>query len=455
MLVNYLIALAVGAVLELLLITVGMRDASGLVDVLVVVGPACGLFGLRHPTFVLPFYFFIGTIKNLPLLKAAPGNLSIAMGLFVAMCCGVHLLFDRRRCLSSAGIVVFVGLVGLILVAYGRSTMPLIAYEKMLYLATFIMVSFVAPMLLVVDRDRVDELFWGFLVVAALVLFGMFFATERGTYLDERLGMAGGSSITSGVALVVGAVVALFWWLPRTSSNLQRGMALLLALACLGGTIATGSRGPFFFGLVTVGVGLLAHARTLTRSLVNNTVQVALLGLCVGLPVWGFRDSFQSRDFGGVERSMSIVSADWQQVIRSNDRVWLMGTAVEMIREQPLLGFGLGGYQRALSRGDEWDYTYPHNLLLDVGCEAGLPAALLLAALYALAFRGTAVRAFLRPPGDWLEPALLCVALILVFTFLEGLVSNDVFRARMEWGAIGLALALGVLVERHDPGRAR
>ena len=455
MLVNYLIALAVGAVLELLLITAGIRDASGLVDVLVVAGPACGLFGLRHPTFVLPFYFFIGTLKNLPGLKSAPGNLSIAMGLFVACCCGAHLLVDRRRSLAGSGIVVFVALVGLILVAYGRSTMPLIAYEKLLYLATFVVVSFVAPMLLVVDRDRIEELFKGFMVVAVLVLAGMFLATERGTYLDERLGMAGASSITSGVALVVGAVTALYWWLPQAGGNLQRGLAVLLALACLGGLITTGSRGPFLFGLMTLGFGLLAHARTLTRNLINNVARVALVGLCITLAVWGFRASFLAKEFGGAERSMSIVSEDWQQVIRSNDRVWLMGAAVEMVRERPLLGFGLGGYQRALSRSDEWDYTYPHNLLLDIGCEAGLPAALLLVVLYALAFRGTAVRIFLRPPGGWLEPSVLCVSLILLFTFLEGMVSNDVFRARMEWGAIGLALAVGVLAQRHDPGRVR
>ena len=445
----YLIALAAGAILEVGLLAMGIRDASGPLDVLVVVGPAAVVFGLRHPTFVLPFYFFIGTVKNLPVLQAFPGNLSILMGLYVALCCLVHLVVDRRHSISAPGLSVFGVLVALILLAYGRSTMPLIAHEKLLYLATFVAVSFVSPMILVVDRRRLDELYWGFAAVGGLVGAAMFTATERGLYLDERMGMSGASAITTANAVVLGAVVSMFWWLPRTTSVLQRALAVGLALLCLIALIATGSRGPFLFGLLTLGVGALSHVRGLTRNFGTNVLRVALVGSCVGLALWGFRSSWLSDEFGGSERAFSIVGADWQRVVMANDRVWLMKGAVEMIGERPLLGHGLGGYQRFLSRGDEWDYTYPHNLLLDIGCEAGVPAALLLLALYVLAFWGTAGRVMRQQEGSGFDTGLLVTTLLLLFSFLEGMVSNDVFRARYEWGALGLALAVGVLVARE------
>jgi O-antigen ligase len=120
-----------------------------------------------------------------------------------------------------------------------------------------------------------------------------------------------------------------------------------------------------------------------------------------------------------------------------------------MIVDKPLLGHGLGAYNRKLNRGDDWKYTYPHNLVLDLGCEAGLPAALLLITLYVLAFKGVATPLLTRPPGGWLGRALLAVFLLLLFSVLEAMVSNDVFKARYEWGALGLAFAMSVVARRE------
>ncbi len=445
----YVLALAAGAVLEVLLLVLGVTDASSWRDVLLVFGPAAALAGLRHPTFVLPFYFFIGTLKSLPILQAFPGNLSVVMGLFVAACCAVQLLRTRRHSIHVPAVVIFVLLVGLIVVAYGRSIMPNIAHTKMLYLRTFLVVSFIAPMILVVDRKGIEELLWGLIVVGLLVLMGMFLATERDAYNSVRMGMSGASAITTANALVLGALISLFWWLPHARALVPRLTAAAVAVGCMAGLVATGSRGPFLFGLATLGVGSFTYLRRLSRNFVNNGLRLVMLAACLALLFWGLKASRYTDEFGGSERVLTVVSGDWQRVVRADDRYWLWKAAIEMIVEKPLLGHGLGAYNRKLSRGDDWKYTYPHNLVLDLGCEAGLPTALLLVALYVLAFKGVALPLLFRPPEDWVDRGLVAVGLILLFSFLEAMVSNDVFRARYEWGALGLAFAMSVVAARE------
>ncbi len=450
---DYLLAGVAGALLELVLLALGINDGSGWVDLLTVAMPAAALLGYRHPTFVLPFYFFIGSLKSLPLLRSIPGNLSILLGLYVAALSAAHLLRDRRHSLSPLALGGLGMIAVLVLVAYARSQMPLIAHEKLLYLMTFVTVSFVSPMLLVVDRRRVEEFFLGLIAVGALVLAGMVLFTDRSAYLDERMGVSGASSIVTGVALVMGAVAALYWWLPRAKGPLWRGAAVVYALACVIGVAVTGSRGPFLFGLAILVGGSLFHVRAMTRNLAGKLVRGGLVALCLALALSGLRASWIASDFGGPARALTMLSGDWQRSIQSNDRVWLMRTAVEMIQDRPLLGHGLGGYQRALNKADEWDYTYPHNLLLDIGCEAGLPAALVLLALYSLAAWRTGGRRFLHPPGGWLDAVLAATFLLLLFSILEGLVSNDIFRARAEWGTLGLAHAIAVLAKREASAR--
>jgi O-antigen ligase len=447
----YVAALAVGAVLELLLVFAGIQDGSSWLDVLMILAPAGALFGFRHPTFVLPMYFFIGTLKNLPVFQSFPGNLSVFMGLYIGLCCVGHLLWTRRHSIFVPAMVTFSMIVALIVVAYARSVMPTIAQTKMMYLATFLMMSFIAPQLLMKDRRGVEELLWGLITVGLIVLGGMLLGTARDTYIHERMGMSGSSAITTANALVLLATLSFFWWLPRTRRLFAKIAVVGIGLGALAGLAATGSRGPFFFGFVTLGVGCLFHARSLTRNLATNALRLALVAICVYGVAWGLRESRYTEEFGGTERTMTIVTEDWQSVVRSDDRYWLMKTAVDMIRDKPLLGHGLGAYNRQLSLGDTWDYYYPHNLVLDLGCEAGLPAAVLLVVLYLLAFTGLGWPLLSRPPGGWLGRAMLAVFLTLLFAFLEAMVSNDVFKARYEWGALGLACAMAVVARRTRP----
>mgnify|MGYP006960637010 CR=1 FL=1 len=69
--------------------------------------------------------------------------------------------------------------------------------------------------------------------------------------------------------------------------------------------------------------------------------------------------------------------------------------------------------------------------------------------LYLLAFTGLGWPLLSRPPGGWLGRAMLAVFLTLLFAFLEAMVSNDVFKARYEWGALGLAFAMSVVARRE------
>jgi len=444
----YLLALAAGALLEVAALALGRTDASTWLDLAIVVGPAGALWGLRHPTFVLPFYFFIGPLKNLPWLKAVPGNLSILVGVFVAGACAWHLLWDRRLNVSWRAVGAFAVLMLLALLAYSRSNMPLIAHEKLLYLVTFVVVSFVSPMVLVVDRERLDSFFRASLVVAGIVAAVMFLMTDRSMYLSERMGVAGASSIVTAMVLMIGVLIALFWWLPRSETWLSRGAAIGAALVFFGGVVATGSRGPFAFGLTTLGMGLLLYLRGLSRNALSTAVRVALVIAVVAGGAWGMKAAWLSDEFEGTSRAFGFVESGFHG-LGSESRVSLMGSAVEMVQQRPLLGYGLGGYQRYRGRADEWDYLYPHNLFLDIGSEAGLPAALIVLVLYGLAMWRLARHLGQSRGGGWLDAAVLTTLLMVLFIFQEIQVSTDFFRAREAWGMLGLAYAVGVMARKE------
>ena len=429
-------------------LAVGRADASGWLDLAVVVGPAAALWGLRHPTLVLPFYFFIGPLKNLPWLKAVPGNLSILVGFFVAAACVWHVLWDRRLTVAWRAVAAFAVLLLLALLAYGRSNMPLIAHEKLLYLVTFVVVSFLSPMVLVVDRQRLDSFFRASLVVAGIVAAVMFLMTDRSMYLSERMGVAGASSIVTAMVLMIGVLIALFWWLPRSETWLSRGAAIGTTLVFFAGVIATGSRGPFAFGLTSMGMGLLLYLRGLSRNALSTAVRVVLVLAVLAGGALGMKAAWLSDEFEGTNRAFGFVESGFQG-LGAESRVSLMGSAVEMIQQRPLLGYGLGGYQRYRGRADEWDYLYPHNLFLDIGSEAGLPAAFVVLLLYALAMWRLARHLGRSRDGGWLDAAALTTLLMVLFMFQEIQVSTDFFRAREAWGMLGLAYAVGVMARRE------
>lgn len=146
------------------------------------------------------------------------------------------------------------------------------------------------------------------------------------------------------------------------------GLNILLTLACL---FCSGSRN-----------GLLAAIALILVSLFGIRTQrwVRSLGLAgIALLI------VTSLSFGVAGRSLS-----WAWVT-DDPRVKAWGLAMQMIREQPILGQGLGNY-KLLYNGEIPQYTYiahAHNFWLTMGSEAGLPITVLFTiAIGLICYRG-------------------------------------------------------------------
>ncbi len=188
------------------------------------------------------------------------------------------------------------------------------------------------------------------------------------------------------------------------------GANLLLTLMCL---FASGSRNGYLVAILLLLVGFVG-ART------NRWVR--LLGLA------GFTIIvFTTLRFGLAGRALS-----WSWVT-DDPRVHVWGLAMKMIRDRPLVGYGLGNY-KLLYNGEVPGYSYiahAHSFWLTLASEAGLPVMLLFtAAVGLIVYRG--YRALLSVKG---HPSYYSVFMGYHLSFLAillfSLVDITLFEARV------------------------
>src|SRR5262249_20200030 len=117
-----------------------------------------------------------------------------------------------------------------------------------------------------------------------------------------------------------------------------------------------------------------------------------------------------------------------------------------MFSEHPLFGVGTQGF-RYLSP-NPITYNYPHNLILELGCEMGVIAAAAFLGIAFFAFR----EAFrqLRDPlfrnNVVVSSLVSTVLLLLVYVFLDAMVSGDINDMRFMWFVFALPFVLRTLL---------
>jgi O-antigen ligase len=116
----------------------------------------------------------------------------------------------------------------------------------------------------------------------------------------------------------------------------------------------------------------------------------------------------------------------------------LMALGVKMFSEHPFFGVGIQGF-RFLSP-NPITYNYPHNLILELGSELGLLAAVSFLAIAVCAF--LEIWKQLRDPDQSSNSAVVTVFLLLIFVFLDAMVSGDINDLRFMWFVFGLPYVL-------------
>jgi O-antigen ligase len=401
------------------------------------IGLGFALLLVALPEVGLGLFLTAGTYKTelvtLLRLPADPtmllGGLVLA-GLFIRMLRqGVKSILPSRQLVVPFGVL-------LILMVFSQLAGEATLYgrEKLLRFGLLTGIAVLATAGAIGTRARLRRF------VATAVGLGLLMAL-LGTVTGEGLAAFGSTHIAAGRVLGFALLGVLYLFLESRPHALVR-LGLLAALGLLGfGFFASGSRGSMVALLVSLAVtalvsfGLRKGRRWVGVGLVVFAGATAALSLAVPAAVETMNrrvtDVFENGDAIGSARS---------RVQRAED-AWALFLA------HPVVGVGVGGFDQARGRGDGERGDYPHNILLEIGCELGLLGLAAFVFLVAVGLR-CVVGAMRAVKGRQEFAVVALILAVTVYFLVNAMFSGDLNDNRLLFTALGLCpIAAGLAGE--------
>lgn len=430
---------AVGAVSALAAVLLGPAA--------LLVPPALGIVALlvRFPQALLVVYVYIGIFKGEAVVSDLPFDVTpVLAGLVVLVC--LHRVLEGRVHPLPIGYVALLLLIGSML-AISLSWTPVPDYggEKVLKFLTLTPIAALAPFFLIENRRDLRYLLYavvGLAAFAALVAL-----TSPGDPTAGRIEFGGNeNTIFTSRLLCAGALVLLFapaLGLPRR----LRLIAPLLGLGLVAAAAGIGSRGPIIalaFALVcVVTASTVRSPRQLPWILVVVAAGIAIFPL-IQLP-----ETSRQR--------LEEAAQNPTETLAQDGRSRLYTKAIELTAENPVLGYGSGGfflYSWVLIDQEE---KYPHNMFLELSSEVGLAPAVALGVAVLFVLVALSRRAWIAP-NDLDRRLIFVVGGLFLLNLFEVQFSGDINDNRVFWLTFGIAwlVALnGVPEPSTGPGPLR
>jgi O-antigen ligase len=245
-----------------------------------------------------------------------------------------------------------------------------------------------------------------------------------------RLTVVGENTIQSGQIALIVALVAIVWFL-RVAPPALRVLAALIVPLGLIESVASGSRGPILAFGVVLGVAILRRVLS-RRSLSKQDVRLLLLGATGAAALLVTIDRLPGQSVARFLLLVRTLAPGGPADSSAGARVDLFAAAAGMFSEQPLLGYGTGGFAAyAQTHPGLTGYLYPHNDLLQLGSELGVIGVGL--------FAGLVVIALARRIPD--EPRWRTIRALFLFMLVNSLVSGDIYSDRLLWGLLVVLVA--------------
>ncbi len=398
----------------------GMQVLSGIGPVkaaLLLVGGLVAVYLLvRHAEIMLALFFLIGLIKGDERLASTPVDLTVAVGGAVLLGVFFRLITGKREMALPREYLLYLPLLGMMILSLAYTPDLAGGVDKTLRFLCLTSIGIVSPFVLF---DSVGKL-KNFLV--AMALGGLAISINSLAMLggSDRMVSPSGLNTELGAASAISMIVIWSLWFPEW--RLIKRVVFYPVLGVLGVALI-GSGGRF----ANVATALcLVLATLLRRKLFVDVSVIGGLGALLLPLIWIPQASF---DYLG------SLAHPPQAMGTRND---LMALGVKMFSEHPFLGVGIQGF-RFLSP-NPLTYNYPHNLILELGSELGLLAAIAFLAIAGCAFRE--IWKQLRNPSQSRNSPVLTVFLLLIFVFLDAMVSGDINDLRFMWFVFGLPYVL-------------
>jgi len=398
----------------------GMQVLSGMGPVkavLLLIGGLAAVYLLvRHAEITLALFFLIGLIKGDERLASTPVDLTVAVGGAVLLGVFFRLITGKRELALPREYLLYLPLLAMMILSLAYTPDLSRGVDKTLRFLCLTSIGIVSPFVLF---DSVGKL-KNFLL--AMALGGLAIAINSLAMLggSDRLVSPSGLNTELGAASAISMIVIWSLWFPEWPF-LKR--AIFYPVLGVLGVALIGSGGRF----ANVSALLcLVLATFLCRKLFADVAVIGGLSAVLLPLIWIPQASF---DY------LSSLAHPPQAMGTRND---LMALGVKMFSEHPFMGVGIQGF-RFLSP-NPLTYNYPHNLILELGSELGLLAAIAFLAIAGCAFMEIWKQLRNRSPSR--NSPVLTVLLLLVFVFLDAMVSGDINDLRFMWFVFGLPYVL-------------
>jgi O-antigen ligase len=365
-----------------------------------------------------------GDFKDIPALGSLPIDLTFLCATVVAAAVAVQLI---RRPIHPEVFTVAVGF-GLLLPSVFISASTDYGSYKILRLFTLTLLSALAPIVGIESTHDIEKHLWAWtgisgIVAASALVNPQASAAEPGAPITA----AGVDTIGLGQAaglVVVSMMMGTAW------KRVPGFIAVPLGGGALYALLQSGSRGPLFSTLLALAAGtVLARSRP-------KLARTAMLAL---LCTVGVVAAFAAAPFGAQRRIMAVLegrTVGTTVEIRGS----LYDIALKSIAEHPF-GIGWGNYEKIAFA----NYTYPHDLYLEILAEAGIVFGgffLLWIAVYTWRARYATVSH---------AGGVVLALLVLMVGFAS--FSGDINDNRTLFYTLGLGIAARAVVTREEVRR--
>jgi O-antigen ligase len=366
---------------------------------------------IAWPELALALYVVIGDVKGDERVSALlPWDLTLALG--VVLMAGILLNFLRRKPVIAMPRSYFLFIVLIMMMVTSLAYTPVLdaGLEKLARFLTVTGIVIVAPFFVLGTPRAIERFLWGF-SIAAFVICGYSLASLGGS---ERLVTPSSNTIGLG-HIACGLILIIFFGvMPRLNFTRRMLFYPVLAVPMLA-LIGSGSRGAVI-ALSLVLVFSMCFRRTLRLDLACMSV--------LGVAAWPFvnipRASFEY--LGTLVNGQSLKGLLFF-------RPELLNYGWDLLQQHPLIGVGIQGFRYYSPNSGL--YNWPHNIFLEVSCEMGIGAGLLVIALFAMTMH-EAWRQLNNHVGPYFLLSQIAAALLVV-GIVNATNTGDINSDRSTW----------------------
>lgn len=398
-----------------------LGEVQGHPAALVVLGfGGISILTLAYPEIALPVFLAAGSIKLDPRLPAFPIDPTVVLGFLLWLSITVRLVIGSQPVRIPNAYSLYIPLFFMMLISLLYTPDITLGLDKFLRFVFLTGIAIVSPLAILQSPRSLTS----FLTMSVIV--GLTVGLNSFAMLGGKTKLAAPSGDSLALGYLTGSALAIVLAMLPALSFLRRWVAYSGAIVLLVALVGSGARGA------TIGVGFCAILSLLfSRRLLAD---FAILGVLGGLVLSQVSIPMLSRD------NFATLGHPQEAVGMRDD---LMALGARLAKEHPFGGVGIAGYP--FYAPSQWNYS--HNVVLEIGAELGVPAALAYLGMIYLAFRETIKqltdRAFRYRTFSRVILALLAVGLV------GQTVSGDINDNRAFWLYLGLPFLLREMDSRE------